>query len=174
VSNWFPVNILVIGALVLGACNSDTKPSTAGSASRTPGSAASRTSTVDCPSLIAASQELFSIQLMAQIKDPGSISRDSPMHVDTTKMLAALHTLHQLDGTTTPLGSAKDAIDFYEHATNELAKLLAKDAPTQADIDAYNQAIAIDRADFQGSVSRFLSKQAAIASALGEAGCRGH
>ncbi len=126
---------------------------------------------VDCAALIAAGKKLVGIQLMAQVKTPDSVAnmkKERGLRVDTDLTLAALGTLHGLDGR----GDAKDAIDFYENATREYAKLLANDAPTQADVDAYNKAIGIDPADLRGSLGRFLGKQAAISTALNQAGCR--
>jgi hypothetical protein len=124
------------------------------------------TSSVDCEAIKAAQQDLLSIQLMAQIRDPESIATlksGTLGNLDIDHFLASMKTLHQLDPYDGPLGNPKEAISAYEEAATDLKALLEADPVTQEAIDAYNAKI--------GSVGEFLGHQTAIAGGLDAAGC---
>ena len=113
-----------------------------------------------------AAEQLLSVQLMAQIRDPESIASfksGTIGNLDFDKFLAAMQTLHALDGHDGVLGDPKEAIDIYEKAATDAKALFEKDSPTQADIDAFNASI--------GTTGEFLGHQAAISGGLEEAGC---
>jgi hypothetical protein len=74
-----------------------------------------------------------------------------------------MHVLHVLDGTSTPLGDPKPAIDAYEQAAQAAQVLFATDPVTQSAIDAYLEHV--------GSVADFIGHQAAIAAAISDTGC---
>lgn len=78
-------------------------------------------------------------------------------------MLAALATLHALDGFSSPPGDPKAAIEVYEKAVGAAKVLIAKDQMTQADVDTYYETV--------GSIGEFLGKQTAISGPMDEAGC---
>jgi hypothetical protein len=121
---------------------------------------------VDCDALKTAGQQLIAVQLLAQLKTPDtieSIKNKEIGNLDLDAFLAALKVLHALDAYPSVLGDPKAAIDFYEKAGKAALVLFATEPMTQAAIDTYNQNV--------GSVGDFLSHQAAITGALGEAGC---
>jgi hypothetical protein len=121
---------------------------------------------VDCAAINTAAQELLSVQLLAQMRTPdavASIKSKAIGNLDVDKFLAAMHTLHALDGQTSPLGDPKAAIDFYEQAGQAAKTLLATDSPTQAAIDTYLKSV--------GTVGDFIGHQMAISGAIGAAGC---
>jgi hypothetical protein len=121
---------------------------------------------VDCAAVTEAAQQLLSVQLLAQLDSPESIQPIKDKEIgalDLAKFQAAMETLHQLDGSSGPLGDPKEAIDTYQAAATKAQALFDADPPTQADIDAYNQSI--------GEPGEFLGHQAAISGALAEAGC---
>jgi hypothetical protein len=152
---------------VLAACGgaspgATTKPgATSGTAATNkPGAA------VDCAAMTTAAQQLLAVQLLAQLKTPDtiqSIKSKAIGNLDLDTFLAAMHTLHALDGHASVLGDPKAAIDAYENAAKAAKVLFATDPMTQTAIDTYNQNV--------GTVSDFLSHQAAISGALSEAGC---
>lgn len=122
---------------------------------------------VDCAAIRAAGEKLIGIQLMAQLTTPETVAsiKDKQIgNLDLDALLAALAVLHALDGYTSPLGDPKAAIDHYEKAARAAKVLFATDPVSQAAIDAYNT-------EHVGTVADFLSRQAAIAGAIGEAGC---
>jgi hypothetical protein len=147
---------------VLAACGgaspgATTKPgATSGTAATNkPGAA------VDCAAMTTAAQQLLAVQLLAQLIQ--SIKSKAIGNLDLDTFLAAMHTLHALDGHASVLGDPKAAIDAYENAAKAAKVLFATDPMTQTAIDTYNQNV--------GTVSDFLSHQAAISGALSEAGC---
>jgi hypothetical protein len=121
---------------------------------------------VDCAAIKTAAQQLLAIQLLAQLKTPDAIASIKAKQIgnlDLDAFLAAMKTLHALDSHASPLGDPKAAIDFYETAGKAALVLFATSPMTQAAIDTYNKNV--------GSVSDFLSHQAAISGAIGAAGC---
>ncbi|HEY4378013.1 MAG TPA: hypothetical protein VGM93_12685 [Acidimicrobiales bacterium] len=121
---------------------------------------------VDCDAIKAAQPELISLQLLAQLKDPDTIQQIKSHtigNLDLDKFLAAMKTLHALDGAKGVFGDPKAAIDIYEKAATDAKALFAADPPTQAAIDAYDRSI--------GTPDEFLGHQTAIAGALGADGC---
>jgi hypothetical protein len=122
---------------------------------------------VDCAAIEEAGKQLVGIQLMAQLTNPDTVAsiKDKQIgNLDLDAMLAALAVLHALDGYSSPLGDPKAAIDYYEKAARAAKELFATEPITQAAIDAFN-------AENVGTVGEFLGRQAAIAGAIGEAGC---
>ena len=166
-------------ALVLAACgggSSDTASSgsSGGGASTTAADGGSSSgsdggssdASVDCAAIKTAATELLQVQLLAQIRDPESIAsmkQGTIGSLDLDKFLAAMATLHALDSSSSPMGDPKAAIATYEQAAKEAKPLIDAAAPTQADIDAYNQSI--------GTTTEFLGHQTAIAGAMDAAGC---
>ena len=152
---------------VLAACGgaspgATTKPgATTGTAATTkPGG------NVDCEALKTAAQQLIAIQLLAQLKTPDtieSIKNKAIGNLDPDALIAALETLHALDGYSTVLGDPKASIDYYINVARAAKVLFATDPMTQAAIDTYNQNI--------GTVSDFLGRQVEISGAMSEAGC---
>jgi hypothetical protein len=136
---------------------------TSGGSSKGGGSSGGK---VDCDALRTAQQDLLSVQLLAQLRDPESIKgiKDHTIgNLDLDKFLASMKTLHALDTYGGPLGDPKAAIDVYEKAANDAKPLFDAAAPAQADIDAYNASI--------GTTAEFLGHQTAIAGAFDTAGC---
>ena len=139
-----------------------TKPgATGGTAATTkPGGA------VDCPAIKTAAGQLIAVQLLAQLNSAESIAsiKDKTIgNLDLDTFLSAMKTLHQLDGHASVLGDPKAAIDFYAKAANAAKVLFATTPVTQAAIDTYMKNV--------GTLGDFLSHQAAISGAIGEAGC---
>lgn len=121
---------------------------------------------VDCTAILSAAEKLIGIQLLAQIATPENVeSMKSIKALDFDTLLTNLDTLHALDGVSTPLGSAKDAIDDYEAAAKAAKALFEMDPVTQEAIDAYNDEHVV-------TLSQFLGKQIAISAAIDEAGCK--
>lgn len=122
---------------------------------------------VDCAAIKTAAEQLIGIQLMAQFTTPETVAsiKDKQIgNLDLDAMLAALAVLHALDAYSSPLGDPKAAIDSYEKAARAAKELFATEPITQAAIDAFNT-------ENVGTVGAFLGRQAAIAGAVGEAGC---
>jgi hypothetical protein len=122
---------------------------------------------VDCAAILAAAEALVGLQLLAQLTTPenvASIKSKQIGNLDLDKMLAALGTMHALDGYSSVLGDPKAAIDFYEKAAQAAKALFAMEPVTQAAIDAFNK-------ENVGSVADFLGRQVAISGAVGEADC---
>ena len=152
---------------ILAACGG-AKPGATTNPGATSGTAATSKpgATVDCAAITTAAQQLFAVQLLAQLKTPDtiqSIKSKAVGNLDLDAFLAAMHTLHALDSHPSALGDPKAAIDSYEKAATAAKVLFATDPMTQAAIDTYNQNV--------GTVSDFLSHQAAISGAMAEAGC---
>ena len=121
---------------------------------------------VDCDAIKTAGQQLIAVQFLAQLKTPDtieSIKNKEIGNLDLDAFLEALEVLHALDAYPSVLGDPKAAIDFYVKAAKAAQVLFATDPMTQAAIDAYNLNV--------GTVGDFLSHQAAISGAMGEAGC---
>ncbi len=125
------------------------------------------TGSVDCTALQpAGAQLIIGAQILAQLRTPdavASIKSGTTLTFDPDAFVAAMQSLHVLDGHATPLGDPKPAIDAYVAAGQAAKDLLAKDSVTQADIDAYLTKV--------GTVGDFLGKQLAITGALSAAGC---
>lgn len=153
---------------VLAACGgaspgATTKP---GATTVGPGATAKPGGKVDCAAITTAAQQLIAVQFLAQLKTPdaiASIKSRAIGNLDLDAMISALQTLHALDGYASVLGDPKAAIDFYITAAKAAKVLFATEPMTQAAIDAYNVNV--------GDLSTFLGHQAAIAGAIGEAGC---
>lgn len=122
---------------------------------------------IDCDTVTAALSDIgVPVQLMAQVRDPATlaaIKEGTVGNLDIDAFLAAIDVLHALDSFDGPLGDPKESLDAFEEAGTEMKALLAADAPTQADIDAYNTTI--------GSAGDFLGLQVAIAGGLDAANC---
>lgn len=123
---------------------------------------------VDCTAARAAAQRLgLNVQLLAQIRNPGSIEtfRSGSLKLDIDGFTAAVEDLRVLEPfDEPPFGSPREALDLYAEAGVTAKVLLEADQVTQADIDAYNAKI--------GTVGEFLSGQTKIAGALDAAGCQ--
>jgi len=121
---------------------------------------------VECAAITTAGQQLFAVQLLAQLTTPDTIEaiRDKEIgNLDLDAFLSAMGELHALDAYTSPLGDPKAAIDVYEKAGAAAKVLFATEPITQAAIDTYNQNV--------GTVGDFLGRQIAISGAIDEAGC---
>jgi hypothetical protein len=157
-----PILMIALLAACGGASPGGTSQPTGGQAStaQPPGQ-------VDCAAIEEAGKQLVGIQLMAQLTNPDTVAsiKDKQIgNLDLDAMLAALAVLHALDGYSSPLGDPKAAIDYYEKAARAAKELFATEPITQAAIDAFNT-------ENVGTVGAFLGRQAAIAGAIGEAGC---
>ena len=145
-------------------------PSTAGGpASTSQPSAASTPAAngkLDCAAIKTAAAELINAQFLAQLTSPDVVAQVKAKqfgNLDPDAFIAAMETLHALDGYASPLGDPKAAIDVYENAAKAAKVLFATDPMTQAAIDTYKQNI--------GTVADFLGHQVAIAGALDKAHC---
>jgi hypothetical protein len=87
--------------------------------------------------------------------------RDGVIGYDSDAFGATLGKLEFLRGVDAPVGDPGESLDYYADARAALDTLLALDAPTQADFDAYVVVI--------GDIPGSLSKQLGINSALSEA-----
>jgi hypothetical protein len=165
---------LVLPALLvalLAACSSNgtasSGPSSNGNASATArASTGGQPGTLDCTAIKTAAQELIMVQFLAQLTTPDAVEAVRTHQIgnlDLDKFLAAMHTLHALDGHSGVLGDPKAAIDFYEKAGKAAQVLFATNPMTQAAIDTYNQNV--------GTLTDFLGHQSAISAAMGDAGC---
>lgn len=146
-----------------GSGSDTTAPKDGGSDS---GSDSGSKGDVDCEEIKTASQQLLSVQLLAQLNSPDNVAAVKEGTVgtfDPDEFLAGMETLHQLDGYSGPLGDPGPAIDAYEDAATQAKALLDADPPTQEAIDAYMESI--------GTTGEFLGHQVAISGALDEAGC---
>jgi hypothetical protein len=122
---------------------------------------------VDCEALTTAAQQLFAVQLLAQLSTPDTVQaiRDHEIgNLDLDAFLAAMAVLHALDSHSSVLGEPKPAIEAYEKAARAAKELFATEPMTQAAIDAFNE-------ENVGTIGEFLGHQAAISAALDEAGC---
>ncbi len=167
-------NRLVLPALLvalLSACSGSSGASSGASSNANPSVAAQASTggqpgTVDCAAITTAAQELIMVQFLAQLTTPDTVEAVKTHQIgnlDLDKFLAAMHTLHALDGHPGVLGDPKAAIDVYEKAGNAAKVLFATDPVTQAAIDTYNQNV--------GTLTEFLGHQSAISAAMGEVGC---
>ena len=160
---------LLFSVVVLAACGGSAPGQTSNSNGNPPPAATSGPpggGSVDCAAMKAAAEQLIGIQLLAQmttLETAETIKDGNIGNLDPDKMLAALATLHALDGYVSPLGDPKAAIGVYERAAEAAKVLFAKDPMTQADVDAYYETV--------GSIGEFLGKQIAISGAMDEAGC---
>jgi len=121
---------------------------------------------VDCAAMEAALSEFTSVQLLAQIRDPGSIETlklGSLTVVELDALEQALTELEVLDGYSNDMGDPAEAIDNLQAAVAEARGLFEADPVTQEAIDAYNESI--------GTLAEFLGNQVPISAALDEAGC---
>ena len=164
---------LVLPALaiaVLAACGGGAPTATPPNGqpgSTQPATAAPPAGEVDCAALTAAAQQLFAVQLLAQMTTPETVQaiRDHQVgNLDLDAFLAAMTELHALDGYTSVLGAPKPAIEAYEKAARAARELFATEPVTQAAIDAFND-------ENVGTIGEFLGHQAAISAAMDEAGC---
>ena len=121
---------------------------------------------VDCTAVKDAAAQLLMVQLLAQLRDPDAVEAIRTKQIgnlDIDAFLAAMHTLHALDGYSSVLGDPKAAIDVYETAGKAARTLFATEPVTQAAIETYNQNV--------GTLTEFLGHQGAIAGAMDAAGC---
>jgi hypothetical protein len=161
----------VLFVALLSACGGSSGASSGSSSHANPSVAAQASTggqpgTVDCASLKTAAVELLAVQFLAQLKTPDSVEAVKTHQIgdlDLDKFLAAMHTLHALDGHPGVLGDPKAAIDIYEKAANAAKVLFATDPMTQAAIDTYNVNV--------GDLTEFLGHQGAISASMGEVGC---
>ena len=152
---------------VLAACGGSSPGTTAkpGAGSGT-AATAKPGAKVDCAAIKTAAEQLIAVQFLAQLKTPdtiASIKAKTIGNLDLDAFLAGMQTLHALDAYPSVLGDPKAAIDFYIKAAKAARVLFATDPMTQVAIDTYNQNV--------GTVTDFLSHQAAISGAMGQAGC---
>ena len=167
---------LALVALVAAACSggsssSPSAPTAAPAASAAAVATAAGTGgtagKVDCAAVKAAAAQLvIGVQLLAQMRTPdtvASIKSKTIGNFDPDAFISAMQALHALDGSSSPLGDPKPAIDVYLKAGQAAKALLAKDSVTQADVDAYLANV--------GSLTDFLGKQMAISGAMEAAGC---
>ena len=152
---------------VLAACGGSS-PGTTAKLGASSGTAATAKpgAKVDCAAIKTAAEQLIAVQFLAQLKTPdtiASIKAKTIGNLDLDAFLAGMQTLHALDAYPSVLGDPKAAIDFYIKAAKAARVLFAMDPMTQAAIDTYNQNV--------GTVTDFLSHQAAISGAMAQAGC---
>lgn len=170
----FRFTILAVLAASVIACGGGaaTTPKPASGASGQPSAAAAVSKapagngSLDCTKIKAAAVELLSLQLLAQLKTPENVEAVRTKQIgnlDIDTFLGAMHDLHALDGSASPLGDPKAAIEFYEKAGNAAKVLFATKPVTQAAIDTYNQNV--------GTVGDFLSRQISISAAIDQAHC---
>jgi hypothetical protein len=164
---------LVAGALLLtlvaacgGAATGPTTPAASRPASggSPPTAASGGNGAVDCVAIKTAAVELLGIQLLAQLKSADAVAQIKAKqfgNLDLDRFLAAMHTLHALDGRRSPLGDPKPDIEFYEKAGTAAKVLFAADPVTQAALDTYNENV--------GSVTAFIGHQTSISAAIDEA-----
>lgn len=156
----------ILMILLLAGCGG-TGPGGTSKATGGPASNGQPAGQVDCAAIKTAGEQLIGILLMAQLTNPETVAsiKDKQIgNLDLDALLAALAILHALDAYSSPLGDPKAAIDHYEKAARAAKDLFATEPITQPAIDAFN-------AENVGTVAEFLGRQAAIAGAIGEAGC---
>lgn len=169
---------LLITILLLAACSGGddggSSPSTAGGAGGdvtttvgSDGGGSNGAGPVDCAAITAAMTEIgVPLQLLAQVRTPSTlaaIKEGTVGELDIDAFLAAIDVIHALDPFDSPLGDPKVSLDAYEEAGNAMKALLEADAPTQADIDAYNDTI--------GTIPEFLGLQIALSGGMDAANC---
>ena len=164
--------LLVGFTLLLSACGGGGSDALSGEDAETTAAPASGAvedgprSGFDCAKLRKASQQLASVQLLAQLDNPqtiGQLKANPDLPLDLDAFLEAMETLHQLDGVETSIGDPKESIDFYKTTADLAQVLFAADPPTQGAIDEYQATL--------GERSDFLSRQAVIAAGLDAVGC---
>jgi len=119
-----------------------------------------------CTRLDEAAEQLDQVPLFLQLTTPDNVNAIKAKLIgdlDLDVFFRAMVVLHQLDGSTSPMGDPRDAIDAYERAAVEAKPLFASENPSQASINAYQDEI--------GDPGTFLAHQTPIAAALTEAGC---
>ncbi|MGN6695439.1 MAG: hypothetical protein ACTHN0_14780 [Aquihabitans sp.] len=174
---------LVFGlVLALASCGGGSSDGSSTSASSSPTAAptASSTSTTEaesesgggssseerCTKLNDAAAQLELVPLFLQLNTPDNVIavRGKLLgDLDLDEFFRAMVTLHQLDGSTSPLGDPSAAIDVYERAAVNARPLFETPRPDQADINTYQDSL--------GDPGAFLSYQTPIAAAISEAGC---
>ena len=159
--------VALVAVFVLAGCGGGGAVATSNSNNGQPTSKPAGGGTaVDCAAMTTAAQQLLGIQLLAQMTTPElveSIKKNQIGALDPDKMLAALATLHALDGVTSQFGDVKSAIEVYEKSATAAKVLFAKSNVTQADVDEFYKTV--------GSLNDFLGHQVAISGAMSEAGC---
>lgn len=119
-----------------------------------------------CTRLDEAAEQLDQVPLFLQLTTPDNVNAIKAKLIgdlDLDEFFRAMVVLHQLDGSSSPLGDPRDAINAYERAAVEAKPLFAAPSPSQASINAYQDVI--------GDPGTFLAHQTPIAAALTEAGC---
>jgi len=172
---------LVVGAaLALSACSGGSGGgASSGSASTTEARRASTTTTTEaetepapggpggiCTKLGLAADQLANVPIFLHLDSPQNVVavREQQLGaVDLDVFFRAMVTLHQLDGSPSPLGDPRHGIDVYERAAVDAKGLFAAPVPDQAAINAYQDSL--------GDPATFLGHQTSIAAALTEAGC---
>lgn len=169
----FTVAVFVlVGTVALTACGGG-DGSASSTAPRSTPTTSERSSepegAVDCAAVRkAAADMIVPLQLIAQMSSPDqvdSIKANQSVPLDLDGLLAALGTLHQLDGyDQPPFGSPKPSIDDYEKAAQGAKALLSSNQLDQASVEAFYRQDVV-------SPSAFLTKQAAISAAVDAARC---
>ena len=153
--------------LLVAACGGGGPGATSGPNSTGAGATSKPAGQVDCDAIETAGQQLLAVQLLAQLRTPENVAaiKDKEIgNLDLDAFLAALAVLHALDAYPSALGDPKAAIDKYEETARAAEVLFETEPVTQAAIDAFNS-------QNIGTVGEFLAGQAAIAGAIGAAGC---
>ncbi len=161
ISTLFVLLLAACSGGVPGATSGPNPPSTAG-----PAATSKPAGNVDCAAIDTAAQQLFAVQLLAQMTTPDTVDaiRDKDIgNLDIEAFLAGMGELHALDAYSSPLGDPKAAIEVYEKAGEAAKVLFATEPITQAAIDTYYENV--------GTVGEFLGNQVAISGAIDEAGC---
>jgi hypothetical protein len=101
-------------------------------------------------------------QLFPQITSESALKgvRDGVIGYDSDALGATLAKMEFLRGAETAVGDPAESLDYYADAREALDTLLAVDAPTQSDFDAYVAVV--------GDIATSLSNQLGINSALSE------
>ena len=172
------IHSLALTAVVVAACGgggASTTPGPTSAANPTPPASQAAASTssgggtgsVDCSAFSdAGAQLVIGVQVLAQMRTPDAVAavkNKTFANFDPDAFIAAMQTLHALDGSASPLGDPKAPIDAYIQAGQAAKELLAKSSVTQADVDAYLTTV--------GTIADFLGKQMAISGAMSAAGC---
>lgn len=178
---------VTIGALALGACSggdddasssasgdtaadtatagdtADGGDETAGGDGDTTGGAPA--GDVDCSGITPADIQQYGldVQLLAQIRDAGSISTLTSLGYDPDGLARILESFRVVEGHgVSGLGDPGEAIDFYVGANDRMRELVAAgEAVTPDQIADYNS--------YAGDATEFLGKQLGLNAALSEA-----
>lgn len=129
----------VLVVALLAACSGGSGASTGASSNAQPSASSGHASSAGQPgtsswaAITTAAQELIMVQFLAQLTTPDAVEAVKTHQIgnlDLDKFLAAMHTLHALDGHPGVLGDPKAAIDFYEKAGKAAQVLFATNPVT--------------------------------------------